>query len=47
VDAPVAEQSLRQAMVTRDTVRSQHQRQQDLFKRGFIGQAALDESQKS
>ncbi|WP_374517786.1 efflux RND transporter periplasmic adaptor subunit [Undibacterium squillarum] len=47
VDAPVAEQSLRQAMVTRDTVRSQHQRQQDLFKRGFIGQAALDESQKN
>jgi HlyD family secretion protein len=44
---PVAQQTLRQAEANADTARRQHQRNQQLFARGFIGQAQLDESQRS
>jgi HlyD family secretion protein len=47
VQAPVAEQSLRQAQVNLDNARAQLRRNTDLFKQGFIGQAALDDSQKA
>ncbi|MCA6215251.1 efflux RND transporter periplasmic adaptor subunit [Ideonella sp. B7] len=47
VQLPVADQSLRQAQVTRDNARAQWQRQQDLFNQGFIGQAALDDARKA
>jgi len=47
VQLPVAEQSLRQAQTTLDNARAQLQRDQDLFKQGFIGQAALDDAKKS
>jgi HlyD family secretion protein len=47
VQAPVAEQALRQAQATAQTARAQWQRQQDLFRQGFIGQAALDESARA
>lgn len=47
VQLPVAEQALRQAQVSLDNARAQWQRQQDLFKQGFIGQAALDDARKA
>ncbi len=47
VQLPLAEQSLRQAQVNLDTARAQLQRSQDLMSKGFIGQAALDESTKA
>jgi len=47
LQAPVAEQALRQARVTLDNARSQHQRNTELFARGFIGEAGLDDSRKS
>ncbi len=47
VQAPVAEQSLRQARTTLDNVRSQLRRSQDLFQKGFIGEAALEEVRKA
>jgi HlyD family secretion protein len=47
VQAPVAEQSLRQAQVNLNNARAQWRRSNDLYKQGFIGQAALDEAQKA
>jgi HlyD family secretion protein len=47
VQAPVAEQAVRQAQVNLDNARVQLRRSQDLFKQGFIGQAALDDAQKA
>lgn len=44
---PVAAQSLRQAQATLDNARSQWRRQEDLFRQGFVGQAALDDARKS
>jgi HlyD family secretion protein len=44
---PVALQALRQAETNRDTARRNHQRNQALFAKGFIGQAQLDESQRA
>lgn len=47
VQAPVAEQTLRQAQVSLENARSQLKRSTELFRQGFIGQAALDDLQKS
>lgn len=47
LQAPVAEQSLRQAQVALDNARAQLRRNTDLFNQGFIGQAALDDAQKA
>jgi HlyD family secretion protein len=47
VQAPVAEQGLRQAQTNLDNARSQLRRNQDLFQQGFIGEAALDDSRKA
>jgi HlyD family secretion protein len=47
VQLPVAEQALRQAQVNVDNARAQWRRNMDLFKQGFIGQAALDDAQKA
>lgn len=47
VQAPVAEQTLRQAQVNADNARTQLRRNVELFKQGFIGQAALDELRKA
>jgi HlyD family secretion protein len=47
VQAPVAEQALRQARVTLDNARSQGRRAEDLFRQGFIGAAALDDARKA
>jgi len=47
VQAPVAEQNLRQAQVSADNARAQWRRNMELFRQGFIGQAALDDLKKS
>ncbi len=47
VQAPVAEQALRQAQANLDNARSALRRNQDLFQQGFIGGAALDELRKT
>jgi HlyD family secretion protein len=47
VQAPVAEQALRQARVTLDNARSPGRRAEDLFRQGFIGAAALDDARKA
>jgi len=47
LQAPVVQQTLRQAQANLDTARAQWQRQSALFEKGFIGQAALDESRKA
>lgn len=47
VQAPVAEQNLRQAKATLEYARTQHSRNEELFERGFIGRAALDDSRKN
>jgi len=47
VQAPVAEQTLRQAQASLATAQAAYVRQQQLFQQGFIGQAALDESRKA
>jgi HlyD family secretion protein len=44
--APVAEQAVRQARINVDNARRQRDRQVDLFRQGFIGQAALDNAQR-
>lgn len=44
---PVARQTLRQAEANLETVRRQQHRNEQLFARGFIGQAQLDESQRA
>jgi HlyD family secretion protein len=47
LQAPVAEQAQRQAQVNLDNARAQLRRNADLYKQGFIGQAALDDAQKA
>lgn len=47
VQAPVAEQNVRQAQATLDHARAQQQRNEELFGKGFIGGATLDESRKN
>ncbi len=47
VQAPVAEQALRQAHSNLDNASAAYRRNQDLFKQGFIGQAALDDARKA
>jgi HlyD family secretion protein len=47
VQAPLAEQSMRQAQINQDAATRALQRTQELFDKGFIGQAALDESVRS
>ncbi len=47
VQAPVAEQTVRQAQATLDLARAQQQRNEDLIGKGFIGRATLDESSKN
>lgn len=47
VQRPVSGQAQRQAQATLDNARAQLQRQEDLFRRGYIGQAALDEARKA
>ncbi len=46
VQAPVAEQALRQAQTNLDNARSQLRRSEDLFQKGFIGEAALEDGRK-
>jgi HlyD family secretion protein len=47
VQRPVSGQAQRQAQATLDNARAQLQRQEDLFRKGYIGQAALDEARKA
>jgi HlyD family secretion protein len=47
VQAPIAEQAVRQAQANLDNARQQLARNRDLFAKGFIGQAALDEGQRN
>jgi len=47
VQAPVAEQNVRQAQATLEYARAQHRRNEELFRKGFIGRAALDDSRKN
>lgn len=47
VQAPVAEQALRQARISLDNAKSQLRRNQELFEKGFIGEAALDDARKA
>lgn len=47
VQRPVSGQAQRQAQATLDNARAQLQRQEDLFRRGYIGQAALDDARKA
>lgn len=47
VQAPVAEQALRQARASLDNANASYQRNQNLFQQGFIGQAALDDARKA
>lgn len=47
VQAPLAEQALRQAQANQDAATRTLQRTQELFDKGFIGQAALDESTRA
>jgi len=47
LQTPVAEQSLRQAQTNLDNARSQLRRNEDLFQKGFIGEAALDDVRKA
>lgn len=47
VQRPVTGQALRQAQATLDNARAQLRRQEDLFRQGYVGQAALDEARKS
>jgi HlyD family secretion protein len=46
LQAPVVQQTLRQAQASLGTARASWQRSLVLFEQGFIGQAALDESRK-
>ena len=47
VQLPVAEQALRQALVSDANARAQLLRSEALFSQGFIGQSAVDESRKA
>ncbi|HEY0491215.1 MAG TPA: efflux RND transporter periplasmic adaptor subunit [Telluria sp.] len=44
---PVAQQAMRQAAANLGTAKRQYQRSEELFARGFVGQAALDEARRS
>lgn len=46
VQTPVTEQALKQALATQETSQHALQRSQELYEKGFTGQAALDESQR-
>lgn len=41
--APMAQEAVRQAQANLDNAERQYQRERDLFARGFVGQAALDD----
>jgi len=47
VQLPMAVQTARQAQVNLENAQRQYERQKGLFDKGFIGQAALDDSRKS
>ena len=47
VQAPVAEQTLREAQANLDNAQATQRRNQELFQKGFIGQAALDDARKT
>lgn len=47
VQAPAARESERQTQANLVQIRAQHARQVDLFRQGFIGQAALDEASRA
>ncbi|MDO9315743.1 MAG: efflux RND transporter periplasmic adaptor subunit [Burkholderiaceae bacterium] len=47
LQAPVAEQALRQAQASLDNARSTLRRNQALFQKGFIGEAAIEDSRKA
>jgi len=47
VQAPVAEQTLRQGQANLDNARSAMKRNQELYEKGFIGEAALEDSRKA
>ena len=47
LQAPVLQQTLRQAEASMDQARANWQRNSALFEQGFVGQAALDESRKA
>ena len=47
VQAPVAAQTLRQSQATLENARAALARNQELFEKGFVGQAALDEARKT
>ena len=47
VQAPVAQQALRQAQASADNANAQLRRNEDLFAKGFIGQALLEDSRKA
>ena len=47
VQAPAARETERQAQANLAQIRAQHARQTDLFRQGFIGQAALDEASRA
>ena len=47
VQAPVAAQTLRQSQATLENARAALARNQELFEKGFVGQAALDDARKT
>jgi HlyD family secretion protein len=47
VQGPVSEQTLRQAQATLETARTTQQRNMELFRQHFIGEAALQESRRA
>ena len=47
LQAPLAQQALRQAQTNLDNASAAFKRNQDLFRQGFIGQAALDDARKT
>jgi HlyD family secretion protein len=47
LQAPLAEQALRQARVNLDNAHSNQVRNEELFRKGFIGEAALEDSRKA
>lgn len=47
VQAPIAEQTTRQALINLENAKSNLQRNTELFNKGFIGEAALQDSRKA
>lgn len=47
VQAPVARQALRQTLASLDNARAQLRRNEDLFAKGFIGEALVEDSRKA